>query len=195
VLLFVGAVIALLLIRAWMRRAGSAAEELDESRSIDFGADEVVKPPPRRWRLPLQRAPSGAAAAYGALIQELRGRPIVDRRPGETPREHAHRLHGDGWGRLALDLLAADYALERFAGRTLTLGEDRRGVARWRRLRLELRPLVAPTLEPQDEPRMGPITRLATDGAALSGQPPAEPAMERRPDVSGPTEGPPRGPG
>ena len=195
VLLLVGAVVAVLLIRAWMRRAGSVGDELDETRSIDFGIDEEIKPARRRWHLPIQSAPGGAAAAYQALLRDLSGRPIVDRRPGETSREHAHRLHGDGWGRLSLDLLAADYALERFAGETLTRGEDRRGVARWRRLRLELHPIVAPKLEPDDEPRMGPITRLGADGAALSGQPAAEPADDRRPDVSGPTEGPPRGPG
>jgi hypothetical protein len=39
-----------------------------------------------------------------------------------------------------LALLVADWELTRYAGRTLTAAEDRRGVARWRRLRAVARP-------------------------------------------------------
>jgi Domain of unknown function (DUF4129) len=194
-LLLVGGLVALLLIRAWMRRAGGMIEDVDETRTIDPGLDETVRPPARRWHLPGRAAPAGAAAAYQALLRDLQGRPTVERRPGETPSEHAHRLHGDGWGRLALDLLAADYALERFAGVTLSRDEDRRGVARWRRLRIDLRPLIAPSLERADEPRMGPIIRLgdgAPAGPPAAGSPAAEDAQ---PGVSERPAGPPRGPG
>ncbi|HEY2916532.1 MAG TPA: DUF4129 domain-containing protein [Candidatus Limnocylindrales bacterium] len=195
VVLFVAAVVVLLLIRAWMRRAGPMADELDETRTIDAGIDEAVRPPHRRWRLPVQAAPGGAAAAYRALLHDLRDRPTVARRLGETPREHARRLHGDGWGRLGLDLLAADYALERFAGMTLSAGEDRRGIGRWRRLRSELRPIAVPAVEAQDEPRMGPIIRLGDEapaGPPAAGTPAADDA---RGDVSARPAGPPRGPG
>jgi uncharacterized protein DUF4129 len=195
VLLLVGGIVAVLLIRAWMRRAGGLVEDVDETRTIDPGADEVVRPTRHHWRLPGRATPSGAAAAYRALLDDLSGRPTVDREPGETPQEHARRLHGDGWGRLALDLLAADYALEQFAGVALSREEDRRGVGRWRRLRVQLRPLLAPSLEHQDEPRMGPIIRLGDgppEGAPVAGTPAADDAKA---GVSERPAGPPRGPG
>jgi hypothetical protein len=76
--------------------------------------------------------------AYVALIDDLERRPEVRRDPSETPAEHAGRLRDEGRGALALDLLAADYALARFGGIELGAREDRRAVARWHHLRARL---------------------------------------------------------
>jgi hypothetical protein len=62
----------------------------------------------------------------------------LERQSDETPAEHAHRLRGVDRGRplqAAVGLLAADYELARFGGATLTPGEHRRALARWRRVR------------------------------------------------------------
>ena len=71
----------------------------------------------RRWRRRLE--PANAAEAYVALLADLDGRPGVRRDEAETPREHAARLRASG-ADLSLDLLAADYALVRDGGRTLS---------------------------------------------------------------------------
>ena len=73
-----------------------------------------------------------------ALVDDLADRPQVRREPAETPAEHARRLREGGGSALGLDLLAADYALVRFAGVRLSEREDRRAVARWRTLRRTL---------------------------------------------------------
>ena len=144
-LAIVGAIVLLLLIRAWMRNATVRADSLIETRTIDHGDEEVHRP--RRWRGPFRAAPTDAAAAYRSLLADLAGRPIVARAVGETPREHARRLRGDGWGRVPLELLAADYELERFAAVPLSAIEHRRAIDRWRRLRSDLRPVVPPSPE------------------------------------------------
>lgn len=144
----VAVVVVLLLIRAWMRGAAVDADNVFETRTIDRGDDQVHED--RRRRSFFRAAPTDAAAAYRRLVADLADRPIVARAIGETPREHARRLRGDGWGRLALELLAADYALDRFAGETLTPVEDHRAVGRWRRLRTELRPVPPPSIEETD---------------------------------------------
>ncbi len=79
--------------------------------------------------------PGTAAEAYAALMEDRADDPATARRPSETPAGHARRLRAIGRGAWGLDLLAADYALERYAGRRLTLAEGRRALARWRRLR------------------------------------------------------------
>jgi hypothetical protein len=144
-LLTVGAVILLLLIRAWMRGVSVWRGSPDETRTIDRGDEEL--PEERHRRRLLRGAPSTAVAAYRRLIADLDGRPIVARAPSETPHEHARRIRSDGWGRIGLDLLVADYTLDRFAGRPVTPAEDRRGVRRWRRLRGELQPPTPPSIE------------------------------------------------
>jgi hypothetical protein len=53
----------------------------------------------------------------------------------ETPAAHARRLRDEGRGDLGLELLVADYELDRFGGVSLTPNEERRAIARWRRLR------------------------------------------------------------
>jgi hypothetical protein len=144
-LVVVGAVVLLLLIRAWMRGITRWRGPVAETRTIDRGDEEIQSAPRhRRWRHP---DPSTAVGAYRRLLADLDGRPIVARDPSETPREHARRVRSDGWGRIGLELLVADYTLERFADRPITPAEDRRGVRRWRRLRGELRPRIAPSIE------------------------------------------------
>jgi hypothetical protein len=165
-LTIVGTIVLLILIRIWMRGIEVEQDELLETRSIDRGEPRE----PRRQRSRLARpAPADAAAAYRALLADLAPRRIVRRAPGETPRDHAHRLRGDGWGRLSLELLAADYAITRFAGAELTPAEHARAIARWRRLRTDLRP--APLPSPDET---GPASRKpgADDGIDTHDLPP-----------------------
>ena len=68
-------------------------------------------------------------------MDDLDRHATVRREPSETPAEHARRLRADGHGAFSLDLLAADYALVRFARVPLVEREDRRAMARWRQLR------------------------------------------------------------
>lgn len=86
------------------------------------------------WRRPSQ--PRTASEAYLALAERLEGTGEVARRPGESPSGHARRLRAGGLGSLRFDLLAADVALERFAGRRLSSSELRRALARAREPRL-----------------------------------------------------------
>ena len=131
----------LVLARLWMRDvvhgpSGDVAEE----RTIDRGMEpgDTVRPSGRRGRPRTWPAPVDAAGAYMALLRDLETRPSVRRAAGESPAEHARRLRAEGLGEPGLDLLAADYELARFAGRRLTSAEERRGVARWGRLRRTL---------------------------------------------------------
>lgn len=135
-LLLVIAVIAIVLLaRLWMRRIPLVEDDVRETRTIDRG-DESFRAIRRRRR---RRAePTDAVTAYLALVDDLAGRPTVRREPAETPAEHARRLRDAGASDLWLDLLAADYALARFGGTTLSASEDRRAVARWRLLRQRL---------------------------------------------------------
>jgi hypothetical protein len=144
-----------------------------ETRTIDRGDEDVREPAARRRRF--RGAPSTAVAAYHRLLTDLDGRPIVARAPSETPHEHARRVRSDGWGRIGLDLLVADYTLDRFAGRPVTPAEDRRGVRRWRRLRGELSPPTAPAIEK-------PRPTLMDRRLARFGQP-DEPDRERASDA------------
>jgi hypothetical protein len=105
------------LVRAAMRQAVADDPAGLDTRSIDHGPAGAARP--RRSRSG-RTLPKDAVAAYVALDAELRTRAAVARLPGETPTEHAHRLRGEGSGALGLDLLAADYAIARDAGRTLT---------------------------------------------------------------------------
>jgi len=137
-LLLLGATVAILiLIAVWMRRARPPRDDLvDETRTIDRGD---APDPRRRWRPRARRPePAGAVQAYVALLADLARHPPAGRGTGETPAEHAARLRRAGAPSLALDLLAADYALARDAGLTLSKAEDRRGVERWRMLRRRL---------------------------------------------------------
>ena len=134
-LLVLAALGVIVLARLWMRRIPHIEDNVREIRTIDRGGER-----PRFGRRGRRRAlaPVDAATAYEALIADLADRPAVRREPAETPSEHAHRLRADGASDLRLDLLAADYALARFAGVTLSSREDRRALSRWRSLRRRL---------------------------------------------------------
>jgi len=128
----------LLLAALWMRRRRATDDELvPETRVVDRGGlDETAARRARRWwqRRP---QPADAAEAYVALVADIDRHAGVRRTASETPREHAARLRGSGVD-LSLDLLAADYTLIRDAGRTLSPGEERRAIERWRGLRKRL---------------------------------------------------------
>ncbi len=140
VLLLVMAVIAIVVLaRLWMRRTALIEDDLFETRTIDRGAGARRNSRRRfRWRRRRRADPVDAVTAYMALVDDLADRPGVRREPAETPAEHARRLREGGGSALGLDLLAADYALVRFAGVRLSEREDRRAVARWRTLRRKL---------------------------------------------------------
>lgn len=140
ILLVVTAVAIGLLAALWMRQGASRdGDDVAEERSVDREAP-VAAPGRRRPRLRLARRsqPTDAPTAYLATLHELAADPRLERQPDETPAEHAHRLRGIDRGRplqAAVGLLAADYELARFGGATLTPGEHRRALARWRRVR------------------------------------------------------------
>jgi hypothetical protein len=134
-LLIVAAIVLVVLARLWMQRIPLAEDDVLETRMIDRG-DEPARTGRRRRRR--RGEPVDAVTAYLALVDDLASRSDVRRRAAETPAEHARRLREAGGSALGLDLLAADYALARFAGVTLSGREDRRAVARWRLLRAQL---------------------------------------------------------
>jgi hypothetical protein len=165
-LLVLGAtVVVLLLIRAWMRGRALEPDTTFETRTIDHGSPDPSRPT-RRRRL-IRTAPTDAVAAYRRLLSDLAGRAIVARAPGETPGEHARRVRSDGWGRFGLELLAADYSIQRFAGRPLSEAEDRRAVVRWHRLRSELKPPVTPA--PEELRGAGSDQRRGSRGIGVEG--------------------------
>jgi hypothetical protein len=84
------------------------------------------------WRRPRRVVPRTAEEAYPLALPLLVGRP-EERRLGETPRDHARRVAPTALGR-AVGRLAADYQLVAFAERSLTAAEERRALARWRRV-------------------------------------------------------------
>jgi hypothetical protein len=135
-LVVIVAVIAIVILaRLWMRRPPDVDDAVREERSIDRGerSTRTRRPSPRR-----RRAPTDAITAYVRLVEDLAGRPTFRRQPAETPAEHARRVRRTGRSALALDLLAADYELARFAERDLTPSEDRRAIGRWQALRRRL---------------------------------------------------------
>jgi hypothetical protein len=137
-LLLVAALIGVVvLIALWMRRSTPPDAGVDELRAIDRGG-EGLAPLRRRGRFGRRPAPASAAEAYVALMDELERHPVVRREAAETPAGHAARLRSSGLAGLSLELLAADYALDRYGGFPLTRREDHRAIGRWRRLRRQL---------------------------------------------------------
>jgi hypothetical protein len=132
----------LVLARLWMREALRVVPgDIAEERTIDRTLPEDRRDGRGRSRRRGVRAdgpPGDAVAAYMRLLDDLADRPRVARSEGESPAEHASRTRAAGDGAVGLDLLAADYELVRFGGRTLTPGETGRAIARWRRLRRSL---------------------------------------------------------
>lgn len=129
--------LALIVMRTWLRRrAGRRRRPLDEERFIRFASPSLGVRLPRLWpeRSRPRLLPYDAVSAYLASLEHLERWERLMRRQPETPAAHARRVADAGPGD-ELRRLAADYALARYAGRTLTPAEDRRGLARWRRLR------------------------------------------------------------
>ena len=134
-LLLLGAIVAIIvLIALWMRRAPTPDGLIGETRTID-PSGEGLAPRRRRSRFGFRPAPTTAAQAYVALVDDLERHPDVRRDPAETPAAHAARLRAAGRAGLSLELLAADYALARYGGVALPAHEDKRAIGRWRALR------------------------------------------------------------
>src|SRR5512143_1262204 len=96
-------------------RSGPPPPELQERQT-------VLSPPlpgglgwMRLPRIAFRResVPRTASQAYLAILDRLEGDERLRRAPSESPAAHARRLRAMGAGSLSLDLLAADFALER----------------------------------------------------------------------------------
>jgi hypothetical protein len=115
-------------------RSGPPPPELQERQTL--------LPPPlpgglgwiRLPRIAFRReaVPRTASEAYLAVLDRLEGDDGLRRVPSESPAAHARRLRVIGVGTLSLDLLAADFELERYRGATLTPSETRRAIERSR---------------------------------------------------------------
>lgn len=134
------ALVFVVLLRVWVRRRRPARRVADrEERSFRIppraaGAARIARAAAPRHAS--GREPKDAVGAYLAALDELARRdPSRARAEHETPRAHARRIAA------GTDLVAlqADYALARYGGRSLTLGEHRRAIGRWRRIRDALR--------------------------------------------------------
>lgn len=132
------ALLAVIVIRTWIRRRGGArgrgtVEERSfrlPDRQFRLDLPRLAVPRPRR-----RRAPHDAVSAYLGALDELEAHAPADaRRAVESPRAHASRI-----GIPEIGGLQADYALARYGGRRLTDAEHRRAIGRWQRLRDRLR--------------------------------------------------------
>jgi len=141
VALVAGAVVLRRLTRGGRPAIRWSPPEAEERRMV-LPRISVRLPRPRLPRLAQLRlrTPSSATGAYLALLRELEREPRSARAPAESPGRHARRLRAAGSGSLSLDLLAADFELERYAGASLTATEVRRAIGRWRACRSSLRP-------------------------------------------------------
>jgi hypothetical protein len=145
-LIAVAVVVAVLLFlaRAWRRTADPSNRAGPGERRIrPVGDGDDLGSPGwqvrRRLRALVRRGrPADAVAAYLATLRALEPYAELRRADGETPAEHARRLHDAGPGSLELDLLAADYELARWGGRRISMAEDRRAIGRWERVRAGL---------------------------------------------------------
>jgi Domain of unknown function (DUF4129) len=116
-------------------RAGAGEATLVEERTPALPPAGFGLP---HWRIELPRRPGpprDASGAYLAWLRDLGARPEVARRAAESPAAHARRVRREAGMPGAAGLLAADFELERYGGRTLGGLETRRALARWRRLR------------------------------------------------------------
>ena len=128
-----------IVVRVWVRRRAHGRPRAgveERSFSIPQGSFRIELPRLDRWRRPApRRDPTDAVGAYLAGLDELAEHdPGHARRASESPHAHAVRA-----GLPELGALQADYALARYGGRRLTDPEQRRALARWRRLRDRLR--------------------------------------------------------
>ena len=79
-----------------------------------------------------ETVPRTASQAYLTVLDRFERDEDLRRTPSETPAAHARRLRAMGVGALSLDLLAADFELERYRGAILTPSETRRAIGRSR---------------------------------------------------------------
>ena len=129
------AVVVAILRRPRSRRGDSVAvTPVIEERTIVMPAPSLHLPTRPRWRLGRRRSPASATDAYLALLADLDRVPELARRPTETPWAHARRLRTAGDVGIGLPLLAADYSLERYAGRRVSERETRRAIGRSREI-------------------------------------------------------------
>jgi hypothetical protein len=135
VVVVVGLIVLVALARRRIRPQGRMATP-DEEHEFVPPTLSVHLP---RWRRPARTGPPiTATGAYLAFLTEAeRAGGSMARRPTEGPETHARRVAADGLARAPL--LAADYELERYAGRDLPPRETRRALGRWQRLRESLR--------------------------------------------------------
>lgn len=126
--------VAIMVAAALVRQPGAVRRraQLDEERAAEPIAFALPQLRPR-LHLPRssRRSPSNAQEAYLFALAALAAGPHA-RRAGETPREHAARV--DSAITTDLRRLAADYQLATFGARSLTHGEQRRALERWRRI-------------------------------------------------------------
>jgi hypothetical protein len=134
VALVIATLVAYLLVRFWSARRPVDDGLVTETRTIDRG-DGSAGVAPRRTRRRRGTPPTDAVAAYRAALAELETIPVLQRASSETPAEHARRARRISGTGLALDLLAADYALARYGDVELSRAEHERAVGRWRSLR------------------------------------------------------------
>jgi hypothetical protein len=168
VVLVVAVLAVMVLARIWLRRSRGDPGADDEERTIDRGGDVAGGPRRARFGRAFRRArPTDAVGAYLALIASLEGRRPVARGEGETPAEHARRLRASGHGTLALDLLAADVGLARFARVDLRQAEHRRAVARAAAARAVL--LAVPVEHEQKAAATAPQGRITRGGRVAAG--------------------------
>jgi hypothetical protein len=132
-------VLVIVLLRFWLVRRGR--------RSLRGATEErSFRIPQRQSRLRVPRVPApstrrnavprDAVTAYLAALDVLTAHdPDRGRAEHETPRAHARRVMAGP----ELAALQADYALARYAGRSLSGAEHRRAIGRWRRLRDRIR--------------------------------------------------------
>jgi hypothetical protein len=123
-------VLAIVLHRPTVKRSGDDVDEVRASERIALPA--LPKLPRLRLRPARRPAPRTASEAYVLALAALAPGDNA-RTTGETPREHAMRVRTTTVGR-DVSRLATDYQLERFAERPLTAPEERRALARWRRI-------------------------------------------------------------
>ena len=139
-ILWVGVILlAVIVVRTWVRRrARGRPRGGTEERSFSIPQGSFRLEMPRIGRVLREGrrgAPTDAVGAYLASLDDLAAHdPARARREAESPHAHAARVELTDLG-----MLQADYALARYGGRRLTDAEDRRALARWRRIRDRLR--------------------------------------------------------
>ena len=137
------AVVAIIVVGllAWLSRRRLAAPA---PVIVEVAEEHHRRVPPIAFHLPRLRGaghrrpghPRTATDAYLAFLADLERSDDLARRPAEGPATHAARLRRAAPGLSpGAAFLAADYQLERYAGRALSSRETGRAIARWQRLR------------------------------------------------------------